>query len=169
MCVCMIKVNAAKFHPPPPPKHLSLCRFDYEVVSLSGGVTTSPFSSAAMFCCKMWTEETAQDSSRREGSSGPRSGQVRGQRLGQTQVGHGEVPPWCGSGCVSLILEKEVWQWVSLITQGGVEVGVSHSGGPEQSLYVCQSPLHLILPRGLPRPLHQTGLVISFSTCSCLS
>ena len=44
-----------------------------------------------VFCCKMWTEETTQDSSRRVGSSGPRSGQVRGQQLCQTQVGHGEA------------------------------------------------------------------------------
>ena len=64
-------------------------------------MTTSPFSSAAMFCCKMWTEETAQDSSRREGSSGPRSGQVRGQRLGQTQVGHGEAAANDGSSAAS--------------------------------------------------------------------
>ena len=54
-----------------------------------------------VFCCKMCTEGTAQDSSRRVGSSGPRSGQVRGQRLCRTQVEHGEAAANDGSVAAS--------------------------------------------------------------------
>ena len=154
---------------PPPLKHSPSAgsESDYEVVSLSEGMATSPFSPAAMFCCKVWTEETVQDSSRRKGSSGPRCGQVRGQRLGQTQVGHGEVPPWHGSGCVSLTLE-EVWQWVCLTHSQRVAVGVSHSGGPEQSLGVSVTTS--------PHPTERTAYASPpnwsshcLSTSSCLS
>ena len=79
-------------HPLPPSlKPMSLCRLIVTKLSVCVKCDCPPHApQLPVFCCKMWTEETTQDSSRRVGSSGPRSGQVRGQRLCQTQVGHGE-------------------------------------------------------------------------------
>ena len=120
MSVCMIKVKCNEEPPlalpfsfpspspflplpsPPSLKTMSLCRLIVAKLSVCVKCDCPPHApQLPVFCCKMWTEETTQDSSRRVGSSGPRSGQVRGQRLCQTQVGHGEEAANGGSVAAS--------------------------------------------------------------------